>query len=72
MQVSSPAVSATLYTWGQGRVTAEGEYIPVRVDSLYFSYPTRLELLLPNTLEHVIDEASPLYGHTHRSLVARC
>ena len=27
-------------------------------------------MLLPITIEHVIDEKSPLYRHTHESLVA--
>ena len=36
-----------------------------------FTYPQRLELLLPTIIEHVIDERSPLFGHTHESLAVR-
>ena len=38
MQVVEPKVRAYLYTWGEGRMTAEGEYIPVRVESLDVGY----------------------------------
>ena len=58
-----------LYTWGQGRVTAEGESIPVRVEALDVDYIDGM-LLLPLIIEHTIDERSPLCGHTHTSLVA--
>jgi Inward rectifier potassium channel C-terminal domain len=58
-----------LYTWGQGRITAEGERIPVRVEPLDVDYIDGM-LLLPLIIEHTIDERSPLCGHTHTSLVA--
>ena len=29
---------AYLYTWGEGRMTAEGEFIPCRVESLDVGY----------------------------------
>ena len=32
-QVVEPKVRAYLYTWGDGRHTAEGEFIPVRTQS---------------------------------------
>ena len=37
-QVVEPKVRAYLYTWGEGRMTAEGEFIPVRVESLDVGY----------------------------------
>jgi hypothetical protein len=69
MQVSAPSVYASLYLWGQGHTTSEGEKIPVRMDAMECTYPARIELLLPVVIEHAIDERSPLYGHTHDSLV---
>ncbi|KAL4443440.1 hypothetical protein ABPG75_011177 [Micractinium tetrahymenae] len=68
-QVIEPRVKAFLYTWGEGRVTAEGEYIPVRCEQLDLAYIDGM-LLLPLIIEHVIDERSPLCGHTHDSLSA--
>lgn len=59
---------AFLYTWGGGRTTAEGEHIPFRADPLKLLYEDHLSLVLPLTLEHEIDERSPLYGHTYDSL----
>ena len=38
MQVVEPKVRAYLYTWGGGRVTAEGEFIPVRSEELDIGY----------------------------------
>jgi len=38
LQVVEPKVRAYLYTWGEGRMTAEGEFIPVRVESLDVGY----------------------------------
>lgn len=61
-------VYASLYLWGQGHTTAEGEKIPVRMDAMEFTYPAHLELLLPVVIEHTVDEKSPLFGHTHDSL----
>ena len=69
-QVVSPCVFGSLYLWGHGHTTAEGEHIPVRMEALEFSYPQHLELLLPVVIEHTIDERSPLFGHTHESLQA--
>ncbi len=71
--VTSPAVRALLYTWGphrQGRLTAEGERVPVTVHELPL---TGLDpaLLLPVTLEHTVDERSPLWGQTQHSLEVR-
>ena len=68
-QVVEPKVKAYLYTWGQGRITAEGEKIPVRVEPLEVDYIDGM-LLLPLIIEHTIDERSPMCGHTHNSLVA--
>lgn len=70
-QVVSPRVRAFLYTWGGGRTTAEGEHVPFRADPLRLLYEDHLSLVLPLTLEHEIDERSPLYGHTYDSLTVR-
>ncbi len=72
MQVVSPRVRAFLYTWGGGRVTAEGEHIPFRMDPIELQHADHISLVLPLTLEHEIDERSPLYGHTYDSLSVRC
>lgn len=68
-QVVEPKVKAYLYTWGDGRVTAEGERIPVRVEPLEVDYIDGM-LLLPLIIEHTIDERSPLCGHTASSLAS--
>lgn len=34
LQVVEPAVKAFLYTWGKGRITAEGEHIPARIEQM--------------------------------------
>ncbi|KAK9805912.1 hypothetical protein WJX73_004138 [Symbiochloris irregularis] len=68
-QVVEPRVTAYLYTWGEGRVTAEGEHICVRTEDLEIGYIDGM-LLLPIIVEHTIDEQSPLCGHTHDSLQA--
>ncbi|KAK2080060.1 hypothetical protein QBZ16_002456 [Prototheca wickerhamii] len=68
-QVVDPKIKAYLYTWGEGRITAEGERVPVRVEELDIGYIDGM-LILPLTIEHTIDEVSPLWGHTHDSLVA--
>lgn len=68
-QVIEPQVKAYLYTWGEGRNTAEGEHIPVRIESLDIGYIDG-QLLLPLIEEHTIDERSPLCGHTYMSLKA--
>lgn len=60
-------MKAYLYTWGEGRNTAEGEHIPVRIESLDIGYIDG-QLLLPLIEEHTIDERSPLCGHTYMSL----
>ena len=67
-QVVEPKVKAYLYTWGEGRITAENERIPVRVESIELDYIDGM-LLLPLIIEHTIDERSPLCGHTHASLI---
>ncbi|KAK9807434.1 hypothetical protein WJX73_006651 [Symbiochloris irregularis] len=67
-QVVEPKVRAILYTWGPGRYTAEGEQIPVRMETMTINYPTDVMLLLPVICEHTIDERSPLYGLTHDAL----
>ena len=67
-QVVEPKVRAYLYTWGEGRISAEGERIPVRVEPIELDYIDGM-LLLPLIIEHTIDERSPLCGHTHISLV---
>ena len=69
LQVIEPQVKAYLYTWGEGRNTAEGEHIPVRIESLDIGYIDG-QLLLPLIEEHTIDERSPLCGHTYMSLKA--
>ncbi|KAK9837394.1 hypothetical protein WJX84_010244 [Apatococcus fuscideae] len=68
-QVVEPKVKAYLYTWGAGRTTAEGEFIPVRIEDLDIGYIDTM-LILPLIIEHTIDERSPLCGHTHDSLMA--
>ncbi|KDD76315.1 inward potassium channel rectifier, partial [Helicosporidium sp. ATCC 50920] len=68
-QVVDPKIKAFMYTWGEGRVTAEGERIPVRCEAIDTGYIDGM-LILPLTIEHTIDEKSPLCGHTHDSLVA--
>ncbi|EFN59959.1 hypothetical protein CHLNCDRAFT_133057 [Chlorella variabilis] len=68
-QVVDPKIKAFMYTWGDGRVTAEGEKIPVRCEPLDLGYIDGM-LLLPLIIEHTIDERSPLCGHTHDSLMA--
>ena len=68
LQVVSPRVRAFLYTWGGGRTTAEGEHIPFRMDPIELQHADHISLVLPLTLEHEIDERSPLYGHTYDSL----
>ena len=67
-KVISPAVRACLYSWS-GRTTSEGERLPVSAQPLRISKLDPL-MLLPITIEHVIDETSPLFGHTHDSLRA--
>ena len=67
-KVIAPAVRACLYAWN-GRVTREGERLPVSAQPLRISKLDPL-MLLPITIEHVIDETSPLFGHTHDSLCA--
>ncbi len=62
---------AFLYTWGGGRTTAEGEHIPFRMDPIELQHADHISLVLPLTLEHEIDERSPLYGHTYDSLTVR-
>ncbi|KAK9916760.1 hypothetical protein WJX75_006642 [Coccomyxa subellipsoidea] len=68
-QVVEPKVKAYLYTWGEGRRTAEGEHIPARVECLDIGYIDGM-LLLPLIIEHTIDERSPLIGHTFDTLMA--
>jgi len=65
-QVMNPKITAYLYTLAR-RTTAEGEPIPFRVEPLKVSYSDGM-LLLPVTIEHTIDNASPLYGHSHETL----
>ncbi len=67
LQVIAPTVNAYLYTWA-GYQTAEGEFLPVRVEPIELGSIAGM-LLLPTVVEHTIDERSPLYGHTHDSLV---
>ncbi|GIL92308.1 hypothetical protein Vretimale_19557 [Volvox reticuliferus] len=66
--VIDPRVRVVMYTWGPGRRTAEGEKIPVIAQDMSVSLDCTL--LLPVTVEHTIDEASPLYGQTSQSLEA--
>ena len=73
--LSEPKVRAYLFTWDH-YTTAEGELRPYRCQELNIGYDSGGEpgmqicLLLPVNLEHVIDERSPLFGHTRSSLVA--
>jgi len=61
------SVRACLYLWGPGRTTREGE--TVKVQRYDMAMPdVNGQLVLPHIVEHVIDESSPLYGHTHGSL----
>lgn len=68
-----PSVTAHLFRWPPpGSATAEGEPTPVRVDELALA-PARLPpLLVPVTLEHRVDDKSPLAGETLASLLASC
>ncbi|GFR49025.1 hypothetical protein Agub_g11047, partial [Astrephomene gubernaculifera] len=66
--VIDPRVRVVMYSWGTGRRTAEGEKIPVVAQDM--SVHLDRALLLPATVEHNIDEASPLLGHTLHSLEA--
>ncbi|KAG2424856.1 hypothetical protein HYH02_015119 [Chlamydomonas schloesseri] len=66
--VIDPRVRVEMYTWGSGRRTAEGEKIPVIAQELSVSMDRTL--LLPVVVEHNVDEASPLFGHTLQSLEA--
>lgn len=68
--VIDPRVRITLFTWGPGRRTAEGEPLPVQAAELRVTAIDR-SLLLPVTVEHLIDESSPLHGHTLQSLEVR-
>lgn len=43
----------------------------VRLDALELVPAKPLLLLLPVTMEHTIDERSPLFGHTSDSLTVR-
>eukprot|EP01026_Neomeris_dumetosa_P045803 TRINITY_DN3884_c0_g1_i11.p2 TRINITY_DN3884_c0_g1~~TRINITY_DN3884_c0_g1_i11.p2 ORF type:complete len:189 (-),score=11.78 TRINITY_DN3884_c0_g1_i11:444-1010(-) len=65
--VMSPNVRCHLYTFGHGRKTGEGEFIPVRVQEMLISYIDG-NMLLPVTVEHTVDERSPLYGHSRETL----
>ncbi|GLC33407.1 hypothetical protein PLESTM_000067800 [Pleodorina starrii] len=57
--VIDPRVRVVMYSWG-GRRTAEGETMPVLAQEL--SVSLECTLLLPVTVEHAIDETSPLFG----------
>ena len=66
-----PAVSAHLFRWAPpGAATAEGEAAPWTVDELALTPAHLPPLLLPVTVEHRIDAASPLRGATLSSLLA--
>jgi len=67
-KVINPNIRACLYTW-DGRRTKEGEHLPVVSKPMEIAYQD-MHMLLPITITHVIDESSPLYRHTHDSLVA--
>ncbi len=45
------------------------QFIPVRCEELSITYGLDGQLLLPLTIEHTIDERSPLCGHTYDSLL---
>ena len=68
-KVVSPTIQAILYTWGDGRLTAEGESIPVQSSNLRLD-PWDCSLLLPAIVSHTIDESSPLFGLHLKSLEA--
>ncbi|XRB24442.1 ATP-sensitive inward rectifier potassium channel protein [Pseudoscourfieldia marina] len=73
--LSEPKVRAYLFTW-DSYATTEGELCPYRCQELNIGYDSGGEpgiqicLILPVKLEHVIDERSPLFGHTRSSLEA--
>ena len=54
----APRLRCLLYSWA-GRVTMEGERVPVAVTELGLEYCDPA-LLLPVVVEHTIDERSPL------------
>lgn len=61
---------AYMYTWGEGRRTMEGEFLPVRVEPLDLGNVDGM-LLLPQTIEHTVDERSPMFGLDHDTLEVR-
>eukprot|EP00873_Tetraselmis_striata_P023378 jgi/Tetstr1/443642/TSEL_031640.t1 len=66
-QVMNPKITAYLYTLPR-RTTAEGEKLPFRTEELKLNFTDGV-LLLPVILEHTIDNGSPLYGHSHETLM---
>ena len=58
-QVTEARIRAFLFTWGGGRVTSEGEAIPVRVERLPLGAVD--SIILPHDLEHTIGEAGALH-----------
>jgi hypothetical protein len=62
---------AFLYTWGDGRITLEGEHVPCRVERMELTPSAESLLVLPYVQEHTIDERSPLFNLSHDDLVAR-
>jgi Inward rectifier potassium channel C-terminal domain len=61
---------AHLYTWGDGRLTLEQEFCPVRVQPMELP-AIECMLVLPTVIEHTIDERSPLFGLDYDALVQR-
>lgn len=65
--IIDPKIRGSLYIWGPGRNTAEGEHVPLDVQQLDMSSYDDL-FVVPTLVEHVIDESSPLFGHTRETL----
>ena len=56
-----PRVTAYLYTWGEGRVTSEGEHICVRTEDLEIGYiDGMLCAPCPRLLLHCRPETRPV------------
>ncbi|KAG1668898.1 hypothetical protein FOA52_016067 [Chlamydomonas sp. UWO 241] len=69
-QVVAPHIKAFLFTWGEGRTTSEQEHFPVIPQEILIDDWDRT-MLLPTVITHTIDESSPLFGQTARSLEMR-
>ena len=65
--IIDPKIRAALYVWGPGRTTSEGEHVPLDVQQLEMHTYDDM-FVAPTLAEHVIDERSPLFGHTRETM----